>query len=86
MLLYNPEREIDDFNLPINSEDNMLTGFNFQHIIDCYNASVKVKTPRTLKAFIQAELDMKVSEMWESFSLCKEEMFKQCGIEVKKNE
>lgn len=86
MLLYDPKSEMDIFNLPINSEDNMLTGFNFQHIIDCYNASVKVKTPRTLKAFIQAELDMKVSEMWESFSLCKEEMFKQCGIEVKKNE
>lgn len=79
--LYEPKGKENEYSLPIHSEDNMLTGFSFQSIIDNFNASVNEKTEKNLKLFIQETVRMTLDDMWDNYDLTREIFLKECGIE-----
>ena len=79
--LYEPKEKESEYKVPIHSEDNMLTGFSFQSIIDSFNASEKEKTEKNLKLFIQNMVRMELDDMWDNYDLTREMLLKECGIE-----
>lgn len=79
--LYEPKGGKEEYPLPIHSEDNMLTGFSFQSIIDSFNASVNEKTEKNLKLFIQETVRITLDDMWDNYDLTREMLLKECGIE-----
>ncbi len=87
MILYDPtNNNKGDFPnniLPINSFDDMLSGFTFQYLIDAYTASVEEKSEETLQDFINELIDAALQELWTKYGLVADNLLQECRIAKK---
>lgn len=66
----------------IHSEDNMLTTWTYQDLMDIAIANCKKPITGTdLKRELQKQLDMVIEDMWEGYELCKENMLREINKE-----
>lgn len=66
----------------INTADNMIISFTYQHLIDmCIANCKKPVTEIQLRQELVNQVNMILEDMWESFELCKENLLKKINKE-----